>query len=396
MTDYDLENMSEIERLKYANDKLKQENEMLKLDCESYVNLMTAEREKNLKTYQELEQKITHLSEIIETHGQSKEIVEILNQNIEVVLVSERELKVLYEAQQEIADRTLNVYRFLSSLSRRIINKMDEIGIDTDVEYPTYPVDEEVVEEVVEEFLKDESKVDNNMSDQKDLEAEELKIDDSERMDSLQEDGHLKKEVHFVDEENALYEERFKNYQIEIETLKDIVKKLTKDKEDASCISSKDDNRKPFSKSDNTQVSRNENGKAKDDNRFASSKDEGRRNSKDGNLFVSSKGDNGSVAALTTRLVMARLALGELDPTEAYKILQEANALGSYTLADLKIIGSSSTKKKRNPMKKLKRIFSTKKTVPVEPRKEAKSKSEPQSEPKPRLRTKSPVKEEEN
>ena len=203
-------------------------------------------------------------------------------------------------------------------------------------------------------------------------------------MDSIHENGYMKKEVHFVDEESILYEERFKNYQMEIDTLKMIIKKLTKEDEDASFISSKDDSRRIFSKSDNTPVSSTNETEKPKENRFAASKDEGEKVSKDNNGFTSSKEDNGSVAALTCRLVMARLTLGELEPAEAYKILKEANALGTYTLADLKIIGSDSSKKKKNPMKKLKRIFSLKKTAPIEPRKGPRSKAEPKQEPQPK------------
>ena len=143
-----------FQRLRYMNGKLKRENEMLKLDCESYITLINFERDKNMKKYQELEEKIASLSEIVESQGQSKEFAEILNKNIEVILVSERELKIIYEAQQEIADRALNVYSHLSALSKRIVDKMDEMEIGTDASNSTFRVDDELVEENF--FLKSE------------------------------------------------------------------------------------------------------------------------------------------------------------------------------------------------------------------------------------------------
>ena len=113
---------------------------------------------------------------------------------------------------------------------------------------------------------------------------------------------------------NNFYEERCKKYEEEIELLKDVITKLARDKKDDS---------------------------------------------------MASNDDQGQVAVLTARLVMARIALGELKPEEAYKILQEANALATYTMADLEVIASSSSKKKTKmtPMKRLKRMFSTKRTV---------------------------------
>ena len=143
-----------------------------------------------------------------------------------------------------------------------------------------------------------------------------MKNDVSERTNSQETDNSKSEEVRSSEKSKVSYEEKFKRYEEEIETLKNVVKKLAKDEDEIS---------------------------------------------------VMPTNNNGEVAALTSRLVMARLALGELDPTEAYKILEDSNALATYTIADLYIVASGS-KKKANPMKRLKWIFSSKRSSqPVPP-----------------------------
>ncbi|KAE9551155.1 hypothetical protein FO519_005625 [Halicephalobus sp. NKZ332] len=313
MTDFDLENMPELERLRYINDKLKRENEMLKLDCESYITLMNAERGKNSKKCQELEEKITYLSEVVEAQKQSKGLFDVLNNNIGTILMSERELKVIYQTQQEVADRAMTVYGHLSALSKKFVDKMDEIEIETNASDSTFRVDDKLVEENF--FLKSELEFANITIHNQDLEIKELKSGTPERTNSTRETGFSlnNEETLSLNESKVLYEGQLKRYEAEIGTLKNIIRKLTEDKEGISLVP---------------------------------------------------KDDNGQIAVLTSRLVMARLTLGELNPTEAYRILEEANALATYTMEDLNAIYSNSSRKKKNPMKKLRRIFSSKRSMP--------------------------------
>ncbi|KAE9547756.1 hypothetical protein FO519_009032 [Halicephalobus sp. NKZ332] len=312
--DDEVADMTEIEHLKHENKKLQQENETLKLDCKSYTTIMDVERGKHQKRCQELEDQIAHLSEAFEFDGQSKGLAEVLKKNMEIILVSERELKVIYETQQQMADRALAVHCHLNSLSKRIVDKMDELGIETDGSASTFHIDEELVEENF--FLKNELEHANMTIREKNLEIKELKSGASEKADSNQEiRSPVNNDLSMpFNTSNGIYEEQFRRYEEEIELLKDVVAKLARDKKDDSLVSNE---------------------------------------------------EQGQVAVLTARLVMARLALGELKPAEAYNILQEANALATYTMGDLEIIAASTCKKKAKmtPMKRLKRIFSTKRTV---------------------------------